>query len=396
MKKLSYSQMAQRLDQTADDVWAVHYEAVARQAAGEDVILMSVGDPDFATPDDISEQLLTSIQAGRTHYSPPAGEPGLRQAIADLETNAAGRSFTPDQFVITPGATGALFAVLATICDPGDEVIIPEPMYIGYQGMITALGLKVKSIPLDIDQDCTLDVDALLSLVSDQTKACLVNTPGNPFGNIIPGDTLKQLAAALLDRGVWLISDEVYSLLTFNEPHVSLLKCAADLSNVVVVDGLSKSHAMSGWRIGWVATNTDLAAAVTRYSGAALFGCSQFVQDAASYALRTNGPYVDQMCELYRERRDYVVQRVAELPGVDCVVPKAGMFVMLDFRHVSNDVSALVRRLLDEKGISFVPGIGFGPSAQHFARASLTHRVDVLGEAMDRLTEGLKAPYPQA
>ena len=382
---LSYSRMAERLRHDHDDVWGVHYDAVARQANGEDVILMSVGDPDFATPKDISAQLLASIEAGRTHYSPPAGELNLRTAIAELECEATGRNFTPEQFVIMPGATGALFAVLATICDPGDEIIVPEPMYIGYRGIITALGLSVKSVTLNIDQQCALDVEEVLAQVTPRTRACLVNTPGNPFGNVVPKDVLHGLAEGLRQRGVWLISDEVYSLLTFEAPHDSLLKCTDDLSNIIVIDGLSKSHAMTGWRVGWIVSNLEMSDALSRYSGAALFGCSQFIQDAAAYALRTNGPYVDQMCERYRERRDYVVRRVGDIPRLDCVVPQAGMFVMLDFRQVSNDVPGLVQRLLDEQGVSLVPGIGFGASAQHFARGSLTHELDVLAEVFDRL-----------
>lgn len=389
MNSLPFSQLAGRLARVEDDVWAVHYEAAARHAAGEDIILMSVGDPDFATPDDISAELLASLKSGRTHYSPAAGELKLRTAIAELESASTGREFSPEQFVIMPGATGALYATLATICNPGDEIIVPEPMYIGYRGMITALGLEVRSPILDVDAECTLSVADVLALVTDNTKACVINTPGNPFGNIVPKEVLRELAHELKARGIWLISDEVYSLLTFEEPHVSLLTCADDLENVIVIDGLSKSHAMTGWRVGWIGSTPAMAAALTRYSGAALFGCSQFIQDAAAYALRTNGPYVDQMCELYRERRDFLVQRIASIPGVDCVVPKAGMFLMLDFRHVSNDVGALVRGLLDEKGVSLVPGAGFGDCARHFGRASLTHNVDVLGEAMQRLEDYL-------
>ena len=322
MKKLPLSRMAQHLSPSKDDVWAIHYEAASRKEAGEDIILMSVGDPDFATPKDISTQLLLSIDAGRTHYSPPAGELNLRTAIAELETQSTGRKFSAENFVIMPGATGALYATLATLCDAGDEIVIPEPMYIGYKGIVRALGLSVLSPELDLDSDCALDVDALLAMTSERTKAVVLNTPGNPFGNIIGKDQLQRLAHELNQRGIWLIGDEVYSLLTFEEPHVSLLKCAKDLTNVIVIDGLSKSHAMTGWRVGCVAGMPDLVSAVTQYSAAALFGCSQFIQDAAAYALRTNGPYFDQMCELYRERRDYMLKRIAEIPELHCIPPK--------------------------------------------------------------------------
>ena len=391
MNSLPFSQVAKRLAVAEDDVWAIHYEAADRLKAGEDIILMSVGDPDFPTPDDISTQLVSSIKRGRTHYSPPNGELELRSAIAELECQATGKVFSADHFVIFPGATGALYATLSTLCDPGDEIVIPEPMYIGYRGYIKALGIEVKSPHLNLDEDCALDVDELLAYVGPKTKAVLVNTPGNPLGNIIPAEQLASLAEALAERNVWLISDEVYSLLTFEEPHVSLLKCAKDLSNVIVIDGLSKSHAMTGWRIGWVAGPLELTQALTNYSSAALFGCSQFIQDAAAYALKTNGPYVDHMCELYRQRRDFFAERVKRIPNLDCLMPKAGMFMMLDFRRISNDVPGLVRQLLDVEGVSFVPGEGFGPTAASFARASLTHDLDTLNEVGDRLERFLAA-----
>ncbi len=368
-----------------DGVWRIHYEAIARQEAGEDVILMSVGDPDFATPDDIIEKLVAQIRCGRTHYSPAAGELELRQAIADLETSGTGRTFGADDFVILPGATAAVYATLACICNPGDEVVIPEPMYIGYQAMISALGIHVRSVPLDLANGGALEAEGVLDLVTDRTRAVLINTPGNPFGNIVRKEVLTELAAALLERDVWLISDEVYSLFTYDEPHVSLLKAAASLDNVVVIDGLSKSHAMTGWRIGWVYGPPSMVAALTAYCGTAFFGCSQFIQDAAAYALQHNGPHVDRMCEAYRERRDLVINRLDKLDQLGYVRPKAGMFVMMDVSRVCNDGEVFAQGLLDEQDMSVIPGAGFGPSAVPYVRLSLTHTMDVLDRAMDRI-----------
>ena len=154
-----------------DGVWRIHYEAIARQAAGEDVVLMSVGDPDFATPEDIIETLVAQIRAGRTHYSPAAGELELREAIADLETSGTGRTFTADNFVVLPGATASIYATLACICDPGDQVIIPEPMYIGYRAMFSALGIDVRTVQLALSDECALDADAVLALVGEKTPA---------------------------------------------------------------------------------------------------------------------------------------------------------------------------------------------------------------------------------
>ncbi|XOV84459.1 MAG: pyridoxal phosphate-dependent aminotransferase [bacterium] len=385
LKPLPLSDMCRRLLGPSDDVWQIHYDALARARRGEDVVLMSVGDPDFDTPEEIIETLVSRIRQGRTHYSPAEGELGLRQAIADLETQGTGRTFTPENFVVLPGATAAIYASLACVCNPGDEVVIPEPMYIGYRPMLSALGLTPRTVALDLDNDCALDPEAILAQVTAHTKAVLINTPGNPFGNIVPRQTLATLAEALRARGVWLICDEVYSLFTFDEPHVSLLKAAAELDNVVVVDGLSKSHAMTGWRVGWVASPASLTRAITAYSGSAFFGCSQFIQDAAAFALVHHGPHVDDMREAYRQRRDYVLARLDSLPQLSYVRPKAGMFVMMDIRRVSNSGKVFAQELLAAQGVSVIPGEGFGQVAKDFVRLSLTHKKNMLAEAMDRI-----------
>ena len=385
MNTLPLSDMCKRLLGPSDDVWQIHYDALARTARGEDIVLMSVGDPDFDTPEEIIETLVSKIRQGRTHYSPAEGELELRQAIADLETQGTGRTFTPDNFVVLPGATAAIYASLACICNPGDEVVIPEPMYIGYRPMLSALGLTARTVALDLSDDCALDVDAVLAQINGRTRAVLINTPGNPFGNILPRETLAQLAEALLERGVWLICDEVYSLFTFDEPHVSLLKAATELDNVVVVDGLSKSHAMTGWRVGWVASPASLTRAITAYSGSAFFGCSQFIQDAAAFALVHNGPHVEDMRLAYQRRRDYVLQRLDNIPQLSYVRPKAGMFVMMDVSRMSNSGLVFAQDLLAAQGVSVIPGEGFGEVARDFVRLSLTHKTNMLAQAMDRI-----------
>lgn len=394
MQNPPLSKLAQRLAAPEADVWSIHYDAVARQAAGEDVILMSVGDPDFATPEYIIEQVVDSIHANRTHYSPAQGEPAMLQALAELESNGTGRSFTPENFVVLPGATAGLFATLAAICDPGDEVVVPEPMYIGYVSMEKALNIRLVGVPMDMRAEIgqQVDVDALLAVVTERTRAVLINTPGNPIGNMIPPHLLKRLAGSLAERGIWLISDEVYSLLTFEERHVSLLNCAEELHNIVVIDGLSKSHAMTGWRIGWVCGPPALIKAVCNYTGAAFFGCSQFIQDAAVYALQHNDAHVAAMRKEYRRRRDYLIARLEQMPGFGYIKPQAGMFLMLDTGQVADNGETFARRLLEQQGVSVVPGLGFGKNCDQFVRVSLTHDVQVIGAACDRIAAFVDQP----
>jgi len=380
----AFSDLSQRLARPGGDVWKVHYDAVARQLGGEDIIVLSVGDPDFDTPEYIAEHVVAQMRAGRTHYSPAAGEDGLRDAIAAVETQSTGRTFERDQIVVFPGATAALFGVFSCILNEGDGVLVPEPMYIGYQGVFDSIGAEIQQVELKAP-NFELDVDVLLDRVEPNTRAVLVNTPGNPCGNLIGPDILRRLAIECRKRNLWLVCDEVYSLITFDAPHVSLLNCTEDLSNIVVIDGLSKSHAMTGWRIGWTVADLPMTEALINMSGAAFFGVCQFVQDGAAFALANDAEEVEQMRRSYEKRRDYVVKRVARIDSLDCFVPPAGMFVMLNGAAVANSGEAFAELLLSEIGISTIPGNGFGPSAKDYVRLSLTVPQRDLERAFDRM-----------
>ena len=386
----SFSRMSNRLTMPASDVWRVHAKALERQSRGDDILLLSVGDPDFDTPQYISDYVVQQIQAGRTHYSPAAGEQSLRQAIAKLETEGTGKTFRPDQVVIFPGATAALYAVFECILNEGDGVVVPEPMYVGYQGVFDAIGADIQTVPL-APPSFELDVQTIIDRVAPNTKAVLVNTPGNPCGNIIETAKLAALADACRERGLWLICDEVYSLITFDEPHVSMLKSTDEFSNIIVIDGLSKSHAMSGWRVGWVIAEAPMVEALTRLSSAALFGVCQFVQDGATFALANDAEDVEAMRSRYEARRDYAVERLDAIRGLRYYKPKAGMFIMIDVSGVANDGASFSERLLAEAGISTVAGNGFGPTAQNYVRMSLTLGREGLMDAFDRIEKMLQS-----
>ena len=381
---LHYSAASRRLAAPGGDVWQIHDEAVARQRNGEDIILLSVGDPDFPTPAYITEHTVDAINRGRTHYSPPAGEFNLREAIAELESTITGKSMQASSFVIFPGASAALYAVFASITDPGDEVIVPEPMYAGYRGLFEALGVKVAYVPL-APPEFELNVDAVFQAVTENTRAVLVNTPGNPCGNLIEEQQLRDLATGCRARDLWLISDEVYSLITFDAPHWSLLRYDGDTTNLIIIDGLSKSHAMSGWRIGWAAAPAERASRLALFSSAALFGVCQFVQDGAAFALANDSADVEIMRIEYQRRRDYAAERLDAIDSLTYYLPRGGMFMMVDAGRFCNDGAVFARQLLDEAGLSTIPGEGFGPSAATYVRISLTHPIPVLEEVFDRI-----------
>jgi arginine:pyruvate transaminase len=384
---LSYSDLSNRLKIQTIDVWGVHAEAQKKLEQGEDIIMLSLGDPDFPTPREITDKLVQQVHLHRTHYSPAGGEPSFLQALADLETRVENKPFLPENFTIFPGGTAALTGVLNCILSPGDEIIVPEPMYIGYHSILQGIGAKLISVPLDVDNDFELDIELIKQAVTPATKAVMVNTPGNPAGNVMTRECLAELASVTRDLGLWLICDEVYSLFTYEEDHVSLLLAAENLDNVIVIDSLSKSHAMSGWRIGWAVASEEMTSALHAYCGATFFGCSQFIQDAAAFALSFNAPHILNMKKEYRARRDYVVDTVERLNGLSCYKPKAGMFVMVDTSQVASSGAEFAQKMLEKAGVSSIPGVGFGGNTKDYVRMSLTQPKRVLETAFGRIAK---------
>ncbi|MBN7796885.1 pyridoxal phosphate-dependent aminotransferase [Parahaliea mediterranea] len=380
-----FSQLSRRLEDEAQGVWAVHDRACERFESGEDVYLLSVGDPDLPTPPRVVQAGIDALHKGRTHYAPGRGEPCLRQTIADIETRASGKPCDPDEVVVFPGATNAIYSVLATLVNPGEGVVVAEPMYIGYEGIFRALDIRKQSFDLDADGGFAFSLAAVEAAITPETRVVMVNTPGNPAGNVIAEADLRALADICRERGLWLICDEVYSMITFDAPHVSLRRAAASLDNVIIIDGLSKSHAMTGWRLGWSVTSRALADRLLDFTSSTIFGCCQFVQDAAAFALTNDEEYIQGVREEYRVRRDYVCERVAAIPGLQCQVPAAGMFVMIDVRAIAADGTVFAQRLLDAAGVSVLPGLGFGENCRGYVRVSLAQPINVLRPAFDRI-----------
>jgi arginine:pyruvate transaminase len=386
-----FSALTERLGGDTSEVWAVHERACALLAAGEEVYLLSVGDPDLPTLPSTVVHAIDSLREGRTHYAPGAGELRLREVIAGIEERSAGRPCSPDDIIVFPGATNAIYGVMSCLLDAGDEVVVAEPMYIGYRGLFAALGAKVVPVALEVSNGFKLNLERLTAAITDQTRVVFVNTPGNPAGNMIPADQLRTLADLCSKRDIWLVSDEVYSMITFEGRHVSLRTAAERLENVVVIDGLSKSHAMTGWRLGWVVTHQRLVEHLLSFFSATVFGCSQFVQDAAAFALQNDEEYMAEVRSEYKKRRDFVCDRIASIPLLDCAKPEAGMFVMLDVRGLNTDGMAFAEDLLEEQRVSVLPGEGFGRSTRDYVRLSLAQPLSYLEESMNRIERFVNA-----
>ncbi len=385
MKTLQVSDAAKRLADIESDGWAVHSQALAMSARGEDVILLSIGDPDFDTPADIIDVAARAMRSGRTHYSPSAGELQLRQAIARVETNTATHPCSIDEVVVFPGATAALYTALACVTNPGDEIVLADPMYVGYTAIFEALGLTPRFVNTDAENEFSLNIDDMIDAIDGSAPVALINTPHNPTGVIIDEADIGRLAAHCLEKGVWLVSDEVYSMFAYDRRHRSARFAVDSLDNIISIDCLSKSHAMSGWRIGWTLAPTALSSIIEEYAAASLFGSPQFIQDASAYALDTDQDSVEAMSKEYQRRAEAAYQGLSMCQGVSPIKPQAGMFVMLDVRGTGLDGWAFAQQLLDDQGVSVIPGGAFGKVSEGYVRVSLTQTVTVLEKAIERI-----------
>ncbi|WP_192035626.1 pyridoxal phosphate-dependent aminotransferase [Halomonas sp. YLGW01] len=392
---MRFSQLTERIAGEGAAAWDIHYRALARQAAGEDITVLSVGDPDFATPAPIVESAVESLRGGATHYPDVHGKLALRQAIAE-RYRARDVAATPERLIVMAGAQCGLYAAAQCLLDPEDEVIVPEPSYVTYEAVLRSTGARMVRTPLRGDANFRLDVADLEAAITPRTRAIMLNSPHNPTGQLIDAASWAAIAELCRRHDLWLISDEVYAELIFEGEHV----CAASLPGMaertVVVDSLSKSHAMTGWRLGWVLGPQALIEHMANLALCMLYGCPDFIQDAARDALTRELPERDVMRETYRARRDAVCSALADCPAVDVIRPAAGMFLMLDVRATGLSSQAFADRLLDEEGVSVLSGEAFGPSATGFVRLSLTVDEDRLHAACRRLTRCAEAARADA
>jgi len=384
-KESPFSRLVERLNSRSGEAWQVHEQAMQMKQRGEDVVILSIGDPDFRTPDPIIDNAVSHMRVGRTHYSPALGELNLRRAVADYETRTSPHTCSTDEVSIFPGVTSAIYSVLSCLLDAGDEIIIADPWYVGYIPIMQALDVKVKTILALPENRFEPQLDDFITAISDKTRVIFINTPGNPTGAIIKRETLKELASYCFEKGIWLVCDEVYSMFTYENPHISLRSAAQRLDNVVVIDGLSKSHAMSGWRMGWAVAPVELTVHLGKFSAMSVFGCPQFIQDAAAFALNNDEYYVRDMCTRYQKRRDLVCAQLDKMPRLKYLRPESGMFIMVDVSNLYEDDKIFAQKLLDAESVSVLPGSAFGSSTRGHVRLSLVQPEDVLSEGCRRL-----------
>lgn len=380
---MQYSPLVERIAGEGAAAWEIHARALAAQAAGEDVIVLSVGDPDIPTPAGIVESAVAALRAGRTGYTDVVGEAELRAAIAARAGCQRGTPVGPEQVCVTAGAQNALFVAALLCFGRGDEVLVLDPAYVTYEATIRASGAEPVMVPPG--PGFRPDPAALAAAVTPRTRGLMFSTPGNPTGVAMTADELAAIGRVAARHDLWVIADEVYGGLSFEAPHVPAASVPELAPHAVTVASLSKTHAMTGWRVGWLVGPQAMIHHAANLSLAMHYGLPGFVQQAAVTALEHADEVTAEMRAAYRGRRDALLDALSGVPGIAPLTPEAGMFVLADVSGTGLSSAEFAWELFRRERVSVLDGAAFGASAAGHVRISCTLGEDRLREAGARI-----------
>ncbi len=387
--------LASRLD-GLDIEGALEVAARARalEASGRDVIHFEIGEPDFDTPQKVREVTKRALADGATHYAPYPGLPELRAAIAEDARRRKALAVDHDRVFVTVGGKGVLFYAVMALVDPGDEVIVPDPGYPMYASVTRfAGGIPV---PVPLGDDFRLDPDELIARITPRTRLLVINTPANPTGAILTRQDLERIAQVAIERDVVVIADEIYGRILYQGEHVSIGSLPGMAERTIILDGLSKAHAMTGWRVGYAIVPEPLRTGFGRMIMNSISCAPTFVQVGAVEALTGPQDAVDAMVAEFRARRDLMVAGLNAIDGVRCHEPQGAFYVFPDISGPGFTGAELAARLLDEAGIATLPGTAFGEVATHHLRLSYANSRENLVRALERMREFLRTAAPAA
>jgi aspartate aminotransferase len=367
---------------------AVSDKASAMKAAGHDVIALAGGDPDFATPDFITAAAFTAIENGATHYPGPAkGIVPLLNAIAAKFEQDSGLTVNPKtDIVVTPGAKWALNLALAAVCNPGDEVIYLEPVWVSYPPMITLAGGIPVPVSLPSDNNFRVTADLLREKVTPRTKAIMVNSPSNPTGRVLTQEEVDAIVTVATEEDLYVIADEIYEQLIYDgRQHISLAGQPGMAERTMTINGLSKAYAMTGWRLGWLVGPTDILKLAARLNSQTVSSAANFTMHAAVAALTGPQECVAEMRDSYKARRDFMVPALNAIDGVECRSIEGAFYLFPRFPNSTKNSLELADALLEKVGIAATPGIAFGSSGEGHVRFSIATASSELERAVERL-----------
>jgi aspartate aminotransferase len=361
-------------------------KARALERQGKNIIHLEIGEPDFDTPANVVEAGVEALRKGWTHYGPSAGLPDLRQAIADYVSRTRAVKVSSDEVVVVPGGKPIIFYTMLALVDQGDEVIYPNPGFPIYESMIDYAGGKAVPIQLREDRDFCLDVRELASLINDRTRVIILNSPQNPTGGVMTRRDVHDVAEAIGERNIIVLSDEIYSRLLFEGDHYSIMSVPGFKDRTILLDGFSKTYAMTGWRMGYGVMRSDLATHMTRLMTNSNSCTASFTQVAGIEALKGDQSSVDHMRDEFKKRRDVVVEGLNNIKGFSCRLPKGAFYVFPNVTKTGWKSKKLADALLEEAGVACLSGTAFGDFGEGYLRFSVANSMENLKAALDRVS----------
>jgi aspartate aminotransferase len=378
------SRMARLGTETAFEVLN---RARALERQGKDIVHLEIGEPDFDTPLNVVEAAVDALHKGWTHYGPSAGLPELRQAIAEYVSRTRGVAVSTDEVVVVPGGKPIIFFSILALADVGDEVIYPNPGFPIYESMVNYVGARAVPIRLREERDFGLDVDELASLINYKTRLIILNSPQNPTGGVLGEQAIRDIADAIGDRNIMVLSDEIYSRLIFDGKHFSIMSIPAFRERTILLDGFSKTYAMTGWRMGYGVMRADLATHLTRLMTNSNSCTASFTQIAGIEALHGDQSSVERMRDEFKRRRDAFVAGLSKIKGFSCRMPKGAFYAFPNITKTGWPSRKLANALLEEAGIACLSGTAFGDFGEGYLRFSVANSVENLNKALDRIRQ---------
>ncbi len=383
--------LAKRMSRLGTETaFEVLVRARALERQGKNIIHLEIGEPDMDTPANVVEAGVNALREGFTHYGPSAGLPDLREAIAHDVARSRGISVDAEEVVVVPGGKPIIFFVMLALVEEGDEVIYPNPGFPIYESMINFLGAKPVPIHLREERDFRLDVNELKELITDRTKLIIINSPENPTGGIIPKQDVHDIAAAIGDRDIMVMSDEIYSRLLFEGEPYSIASVPGFKERTIILDGFSKTYSMTGWRLGYGVMRKDLATHIARLATNSTSCTATFTQIAGLEAIKGDQSEPERMRQEFQKRRDVFVKGLNEIKGFSCRLPKGAFYTFPNIKQTGWPSKKLADALLDQAGVAGLSGTAFGSAGEGYLRFSTANSIENLQEALGRLDQWTK------
>ena len=364
--------------------------ATKMQKNGEDVIHMEIGRPDFDTPQVIKDAANTALANGNVFYTSNYGTPELRQAIADKLKRDNGIDYKAEEILVTIGVGEGTYAAVAAFTEPGDEILVPDPVWLNYIHVPHFFGAVPVSYKLREENDYQIDLDEIEGLITPKTRMLVINTPGNPTGVVQSRETLEKLANIAKKHDLIVVSDEIYEKLVYGEAkHISIASLPGMKERTITLNGFSKCYSMTGWRLGYAAAPVEFIKAMVRVHAYINTCAPSFVQEAGITALEKAEPDVQEMVKEYQRRRDYIVSAINSIDGLSCRTPGGAFYIFVNIKALGKTSAEMADYLLDHAKIAAVPGSAFGPQGEGYIRLSYACSYERIVEAMERLKKAV-------